>query len=146
MNKINLVFLFILLTGLVINCSGKKEYLTPEDVIKANAVFMNEKNLKGMMSTIHPESPNYPAVETMAERIFQRYDLRYTIERVKVLEENDNEAKVEFTQLTKKINGPEFRDNRTIGIHTLRKDGDSWKIYSTKMTNITFIDKNETGS
>lgn len=98
------------------------------------------------MSTIHPESPNYPAIESMAKLIFQRYDLVYTIESIKVLEENDSEAKVEFTQLTKKTKGPEFKDNRTTGIHTLRKDGDSWKIYSTEMKGIKFLDQNETGS
>lgn len=146
MNKFKIVFLLILISGLILNCSSKKEYFTPEGVIKANAEFMNEKNLKGMMSTIHPESPNYPAVESMAERIFKLYDLKYTIESIKVLEENNDEAKVEYIQLTKKIKGPEFKDNRTIGIHTLRKDGNSWKIYSTKMTSITFINKNETGS
>ncbi len=145
-NKFEVAFLFILLSGLILNCSGKKEYSTPEDVINANAEFMNAKDLDGMMSTIHPESPNYPAVESMAKLIFERYDLKYSIENLKILEENDNDAKVEFTQVTKKIKGPEFKDNRTIGIHTLKKDGDSWKIYSTEMTKITFLDKNETGS
>jgi hypothetical protein len=144
--KFKVAFLFILLSGLILNCSDKKEFLTPEDVINANAEFMNAKDLDGMMSTIHPESPNYPAVESMAKLIFERYDLKYTIESMKILEENESEARVEYTQLTKKIKGPEFKDNRTIGIHTLKKDGDSWKIYSTKMTKITFLDQNETGS
>ncbi|HMN48179.1 MAG TPA: hypothetical protein PKD67_03510 [Ignavibacteriaceae bacterium] len=140
------LLLFLVISVLITNCSSKKGYYTPESLIKANAEFMNDKNLEGVMSTIHPESPNYPAVETMAKTIFDRYDLKYTIESIKVLEENDNEAKVEFTQLTKKIKGPEFKDNRTTGIHTLKKDGDSWKIYSTEMTKLTLLDKNETGS
>ncbi|HEX9252481.1 MAG TPA: hypothetical protein VF870_09575, partial [Ignavibacteriaceae bacterium] len=72
-----------------------------------------------------------------------RYDLNYKIENIKVLEQNDNEAKVEFTQVTTKIKGPDFKNNKTTGIHTLRKDGDSWKIYSTEMTNVEFLNKDE---
>lgn len=44
-SKFIIFFLFTLLAGLIINCSGKKEYAAPEDVINANAKFMNEKDL-----------------------------------------------------------------------------------------------------
>ncbi|MCK7517840.1 MAG: hypothetical protein MZV64_09105 [Ignavibacteriales bacterium] len=96
-----------------------------------------------MMTTVHPKSPNYAATEAVAKQIFDRYDLNYKIENIKVLEENDKEAKVEFTQVTTKIKGKDFKNNKATGIHTLKKDGDSWKVYSTEMVNVEFLDKDD---
>jgi hypothetical protein len=144
-NVINLksLLLFLVLSVLITNCSSKKGYYTPESLIKANAEFMNKEDLEGVMSTIHPESPSYALTESMAKLIFDRYDLKYEVENIKILEENDNEAKVQFTQVTTKIKGPEFKNNRASGIHLLKMDGESWKIYSTEMTKIDPLNNNE---
>jgi hypothetical protein len=142
MKQISL-FSIVLLILLSFACSSKKEYPTPESVIKANAEFMNEENLEGAMSTVHPKSPSYSMTESMMKQIFERYDLNYKIESIKVLEQTDKEAKVEFVQVTTKIKGPNFKNNKTTGIHTLRKDGNSWKVYSTEMTNVDFLDKDD---
>lgn len=133
--------LVITLGILIFISCGKKAYETPASVVNANAEYMNKEDLDGVMTTIHPQSPSYAATEAMAKQIFDRYDLNYKIENVKVIEENENEAKVEFTQLTTKIKGPEFHNNRTVGIHTLRKDGDSWKVYATEMVNVDLLDQ-----
>jgi uncharacterized protein YchJ len=125
----------------LISCSSKDEYSTPESAIKANASYMNEEDIEAAMNTVHPQSPTFTATESMMKQIFERYDLNYKIENIKVLEKNDKEAKVEFTQITKKLKGPDFKNNKTTGIHTLRKDGDSWKVYSTEMVNVEFLDK-----
>lgn len=144
-NVINLksLLLFLVLSVLITNCSSKKGYYTPESLIKANAEFMNKEDLEGVMSTIHPESPSYALTESMAKLIFDRYDLKYEVENIKILEENDKEAKVQFTQVTTKIKGPEFKNNRASGIHLLKMDGESWKIYSTEMTKIDPLNNNE---
>lgn len=141
MNKLFLAPLVIILSIIILISCGKKDYETPEEVVNANAEYMNKEDLDAVMTTIHPESPSYPATEAMAKQIFDRYDLNYKIENVKVLEENATEAKVEFTQLTTKIKGPEFHNNRTVGIHTLRKDGNSWKVYSTEMVKVDLLDQ-----
>jgi len=135
--------LILMIISVIFACSSKKEYETPESLIKANAEYMNEEDLEGVMTTVHPKSPNYAATEAMAKQIFDRYDLNYKIENIKVLEENDKEAKVEFTQVTTKIKGKNFKNNKATGIHTLRKDGDSWKVYSTEMVNVEFLDKDD---
>jgi PBP1b-binding outer membrane lipoprotein LpoB len=140
MKNIAVILLIILV---VFACSTKKEYKTPESLIKANAEYMNEEDLEGVMTTVHPKSPSYDGTEAMAKQIFDRYDLNYKIENIKVLEENDKEAKVEFTQVTTKIKGKDFKNNKATGIHTLRKDGDSWKVYSTEMVNVEFLDKDD---
>jgi len=137
------IVLSILLGLITISCSSEKEYDTPESVIKANAAYMNEEDLAGVMTTVHPKSPSYPATESMAKQIFERFDLNYKIENIKVLEQNNKEAKVEFTQVTTKIKGKDFKNNKATGIHTLRKDGKSWKVYSTEMTNVEFLNKDD---
>lgn len=137
------IALLLLIALAVFACSSKKEYKTPESLINANAEYMNEEDLEGVMTTVHPKSPNYAATEAMAKQIFDRYDLNYKIENIKVLEENDKEAKVEFTQVTTKIKGKDFKNNKATGIHTLRKDGNSWKVYSTEMTNVEFLNKDD---
>jgi len=145
-NKIKIVSGFAVLSFIIIivmSCSSKEEYPTPESVIKANAAYMNEEDLEGVMTTVHPKSPSYPATESMAKQIFERFDLNYKIENIKVLEQTDKEAKVEFTQVTTKIKGKDFKNNKATGIHTLRKDGKSWKVYSTEMVKVDFLDKDE---
>jgi hypothetical protein len=120
-------------------CSGKNNYATPEYAVEANAEFMNKKDIDGVMSTIHPQSPSYEMTEKLVKKIFETYDLSYKLEKVKLIEEKGNEAKVEFVQITTKIKGPEFKNNQTTGIHTLKKDGDSWKIFSTEVTDLKFL-------
>jgi len=145
-NKIKLtsgLAIISVLIFIISSCSSDKEYKTPEELIKANAAYMNEEDLEAVMTTVHPKSPSYPATESMAKQIFERYDLNYKIENIKVIEQNDKEAKVEFTQITTKIKGKDFKNNKATGIHTLRKDGDSWKVYSTEMTNVEFLNKDD---
>jgi hypothetical protein len=137
----NIIFkIFVLLIPVfIISCSSGEDYYTPESVIEANLKYMNEEKYDEAMNTIHKDSPSYPASEIMIKQLFERYDLNYKIVSMKVLEDNNSEAKIEFVQITTKINGPEFKNNKSTGIHRLKKDGDSWKIYSTQMTDIQSI-------
>jgi hypothetical protein len=134
-------FQIFLVAGIVLfaSCSSKEKYDMPEFVIEANAKYMNEENLEKVMGTIYKDSPAYQTSETLIEKLFEVYDLNYKIVNMNVLEDNGSEAKVEFTQVTTKINGPEFKNNRSTGIHLLKKEGDSWKIYSTQMKDVQYI-------
>ena len=139
MNLIKVVTSIIFLTLIFISCSSGEDYYTPESVVEANAKYMNEEKYDEAMNTIHKDSPSYPASEIMIKQLFERYDLNYKIVSMKVIEDNNSEAKIEFVQITTKLNGPEFKNNKATGIHRLKKDGDSWKIYSTQMTDIQSI-------
>ena len=74
MKKISLTLLIvsIIFSLITFSCSSEKEYKTPEELIKANAAYMNEEDLEAVMTTVHPKSPSYPATETMAKQIFER--------------------------------------------------------------------------
>ena len=139
MNRIKVVTSIIFSTLIIISCSNNEDYYTPESVVEANAKYMNEEKYDEAMNTIHKDNPSYPASEIMIKQLFERYDLNYKIVSMKVLEDNNSEAKIEFVQITTKLNGPEFKNNKATGIHRLKKDGDSWKIYSTQMTDIQSI-------
>lgn len=131
---------FVLLSIIFfISCSSKKSYDTPEALLNANADLMNQEDFDGVMSTIHPQSPSYEMTEKLVKKIFEVYDLNYKIEVLKVLEQTENEAKVEFIQITTKLKGPDFKNNKTTGVHTLKMDGDSWKIFSTEVKDIEFL-------
>lgn len=139
MKKLILNTFALLSIVFLISCSSKKNYDTPEALVNANAEFMNQENFDGVMSTIHPQSPSYEMTEKMVKKIFEVYDLNYKIEKLKVLEKNDKEAKVEFIQVTTKLKGPDFKNNKTTGVHTLKMDGDSWKIFSTEVQDLEFL-------
>lgn len=139
MKKIILNTFVLLIIVAFISCSSKKNYDTPESLVNANAEFMNQENFDGVMSTIHPQSPSYEMTEKLVKKIFEVYDLNYKIEKLKVLEQNDKGAKIEFIQITTKLKGPDFKNNKTTGVHTLKMDGDSWKIFSTEVQDLEFL-------
>ena len=128
--------LFILF---VAACSGNIEYPTPESVINSNAEFLTQEDIEGAMSTIHPESAMLTNTENIMKQLFETYDLNYKIEKIEVVKNDSNEAEVDFVQLTTKISGPEFRNNRLTGKHFLKKHNNSWKIFITKATNIEYL-------
>ncbi len=123
---------------LFFSCSEKNSN-TPESVIYANAKYMTEENLTAVMETIHPESPVYDNTEKLVKEIFKRFDLNYKIEHLELLEENNEEALIKFVQITTKLTNAEFNNSKFTGVHTLRKDGNLWKIYSTKSDNIELL-------
>ena len=133
------IFAIVIISLSIIGCSSKEEYSTPESVIEANAKYMTQENLDEVMNTIYKDSPNYASTESMIKTLFDRYDLSYKINSMKVTEETQNEAQVQFVQETVKISGPEFKNNRVTGIHTVKKDGDSWKIYSTQIKDVKYL-------
>lgn len=137
-SKITFFILTILLITFI-SCSNGEDYYTPESVIEANAKYMNEEKFDEAMNTIHKDSPAYPATESMLKQLFDRYDLDYKVLSMKVIQETETDAKIEFVQITSKLKGPEFKNNKATGVHTLKKDGDSWKIYSTEMTDVQFL-------
>jgi hypothetical protein len=140
-----LIMLFTLVTfSLFFNaCSSKKEYANPQELIKASTKYLNEKNIDGFMTTILPRSPYYHDIETNTKKLFDLYDLNYKVEDIKILEQNESEIKVEFTQTTLKVKGPDFKNNKTTGVHVLQKDGNSWKVYSTQIVNVVFLDQKD---
>ncbi len=132
----------ILLTALfVIGCGSNKsdEEEAIKDVIYKNTEAGNNEDVAEYINTMDKENKNYDRLEQMMNTIFQTYDLNYQVKDLKVIEIKDNEAKVKYVQITKKIKGPTFRDNRIEGIHTMHKTNGQWKIYDTQITKMDYL-------
>lgn len=134
------IMIIVLACILVTGCSRKTEDDEITSVIFENLKFAENEDLEGCMATIHEQSPTYAVTEKQMEQIFDIYDLKYKMESVKVIEKSSQEAVVEYVQITSKENGPEFRDNKVKGTHTLKKSNGKWKLYSSEITSIEYLD------
>lgn len=98
-------------------------------VLAANIDFTNKEDLDGMQSTIDESSPGYDQNKTMAGQVFQAYDLVTVIESSKIIDYTGDAAVLYSVQTTKKLKGPQFQDNRTTMVTTLKKSADGkWKL------------------
>jgi len=110
------------------------------DVVKSNVYAMSKRNVNLVLNTIHPESPLVESSKDMLTYIFARLQLRYTLQRIQVTKVESDEAKVEVLQVTQKLSGnAAFRDNRIKLLHTLKRDGQKWKIFSSEALLIEYL-------
>ena len=111
-----------------------------KDVVKTNIFAVSKKNINMALSTIHPESPTMESSKDMMTYIFARLQLKYTIQQLEVKEIDGDEAKVEVLQVTQKLSGnAAFRDNRVKMLHTMKRDGKKWKMYSSEALFIEYL-------
>ena len=111
-----------------------------KDLVRTNIFAVSKKNLNMALSTIHPESPTKESSKDMMSYIFARLQLKYTIQLLEVKEIDGDEAKVEVLQVTQKVSGDAaFRDNRVKMLHTMKRDGQKWKMYSSEALLIEYL-------
>lgn len=140
MKKIaSLLAILMIFSVLLVGCKsdGEKEVIS---LIKKNLEYFNEEDIDGYINTISSESPVYEPTKIAIEQAFELYDLKVTLDKIEVLEIDDEIAKVQVTQTTKKEEGPEFKNNKTIAVHTLIKTEDGWKVSNSDIKNIEYID------
>jgi len=149
--------LLVLLFGLLLIGCSKESGGEKNDEIKQNKIPSDEElievvevnldtyesfDIEGHMETIHSESPGYDASKTLMEELKNNnYKFKLDLSNVKVLEKNEKEAKVRFTQKTIKLEGPDFQNNEVSGYHILKPDKGKWKIYDTKAENTVMLDE-----
>jgi hypothetical protein len=92
------------------------------------------------METIHPKAGGRLFTRTAMQDLFEKYDLRYDVYNLKILEQTEEETRVSFTLITRKVRGPAFRNNRVDGVMVLRLDKGLWKIYDQEVNNVTYLD------
>lgn len=111
-----------------------------EQSIQSQVEALNREDLPAYMSYLHPDNVGFAEAEVATRKLFADYELKTTLEKLEPVTVTDGEAKIKFTQLTQKVTGPAFRDNRVTGVHTLRKDAGLWKIYATAADGIVYLD------
>ncbi|MFP6854311.1 MAG: hypothetical protein VB980_00900 [Opitutales bacterium] len=123
-----------------------KETISPEVenalrfAIRENLKAWNDKSLNMLRSTTHSESPLLETSDLMARYIFDRYKLKYTPTKVTVLSAEEDEAEVEVHQTTELVEGPSFRNNRSVVVHTLKKENGKWKLWSSEIKLLQFLE------
>ena len=111
-----------------------------KDVVKSNIFAVSKRNINMALSTIHPESPTVESSKDMMTYIFARLQLKYTIQKLEVKDIDGDEATVEVLQVTQKLSGnAAFRDNRVKMLHTMKRDGKKWKMYSSEALLIEYL-------
>jgi len=133
--------IFLLTALFIIGCGSNKnnEEEAIKEVVYKNTEAGNNEDVAAYINTMDKNNRNYDRLEDMMNTIFQTYDLNYQVKDLKVTEIKDDEATVKFVQITKKVKGPTFRDNRVEGVHTLRKTNGEWKIYDTQITKMDYL-------
>jgi threonine dehydratase len=65
-------------------------------------------------------------------------DVKYTLSDLRIISASPEEVKVSFVQRSEKVGGKgQFIDNIVEGIHTMRPNQGTWKIYKTLQTKVT---------
>ncbi|MBT3338128.1 MAG: tetratricopeptide repeat protein [Anaerolineae bacterium] len=110
------------------------------DILYENINAMNVESVSRYMATVHPDSAAYDTTEAALQKSFQLLDLQVQIDQLEVVKQTRSEVQVSFKLTTRKIRGPDFRDNLVTGVMTLRKDGELWKIYKQKTDDVIYLD------
>ena len=145
----NILFRSLLLVASVILLMGCDKISRKSDataapifaVINTQIKALNKRDAEGALAVMHPDAPGLAAIRESTLQITAAADLLYVIQNITLESATDTEAKVRYTQVTQKVSGPEFRNNRIVGIHTLRKYQGAWRLYSTQVIKVEFLDK-----
>lgn len=121
--------------------SKEKEKAAIEELVKNNAALFVKEDLVGYIATLDPESPEIADTKAMMAELFSKYDLKINIESVRVLKVNEDKADVEVDQVTEKVTGGDFRNNRVKIVHHLKKINGAWKIYGSDTIRIEYFDQ-----
>ena len=110
------------------------------DAILTNLHGLEKEDLDLAMSSIDPDSEIYQSTKNLTREFFKTYDIDYELSDLVVTSKTSSEASVHFAQVTRKVSGPDFRDNRIEGEHLLHKKDGKWLVYQTRPDKIDYLD------
>jgi hypothetical protein len=120
---------------------AKEPISSPVAVVRSQLDALNREDLNAAMNALHPSSPGFQQTKAITAELFNIYDIRYTFKKITLESGTNDLAKVRFSQISKKIAGPQFRNNRIDGVHILKKYNGQWKIYDTQTIKIEFLNQ-----
>jgi len=138
--------LILMMAALIAGGCAQQEAVSEDEslaAVRANIKAAQEEDLEAYLATIHPESPSYQQTKKLVRRLFENCDLSGELLELKLLAKTEDEARVEFVQKTRKLRGPEFQDNQVFGVHLLKKSDGRWKIMSTEIKKVEYLDPKE---
>jgi len=139
---IGLVTVAMVLIVLLVGCQTDDANKEVIEVMEKNLEALNNEDVDKYMSTLSEESPAYEQTKELIGKIFEVYDLENKlIGKMEVVEMKEDSAKVKMTTTSKKISGPEYKDNESTYINLLKKYEDGWKITNTELQETKFLDQ-----
>lgn len=143
MSKLFVVIISVSFLIFAVSCKSQKENAQAaiDELIKNNAALFQKEDLEGYIATLDPESPEIADTKVMMAELFSKYDLKINIESIRVLKVNEDKADVEVEQVTEKVTGGDFRNNRVKIVHHLKKIGGAWKISGSDTIRIEYFDQ-----
>jgi hypothetical protein len=121
----------------IADVNSEKEAIKSVLILQFKA--LNEENVEDYMATIDPNSPAFQPTKDLIPQAFANTDLKYVMDEFDVINISDNTAEVRVVQTTTKIRAPQFRDNRMIFIHSFKKSNGTWKMFSSDVQKIEFL-------
>lgn len=124
---------FLSLT-LAVACAGGDEGAI-RGVLESQVRYLNDRNVDGYMTTVASEAPGRAMTEATMRQL-AAYDMRYTLEDVKVLNVQNGRGVVRVVQTTRAVGTApkmffglvQFTDNRSTVEHTVIKESKGWKV------------------
>ncbi|MCH5586654.1 nuclear transport factor 2 family protein [Shimazuella sp. AN120528] len=138
------IVLILMLLFLSAACGKSSEEAALKQTVEDNFQAMNDKDLTKYMSMLSKDAdPNViTQTESTMKNAFENFDLHATLKRFKVISIDGDTAVIEVEQDTINSNdNPQFKNNRIIAEHTLKKEDGQWKFKSTVIRSAKQIDK-----
>ena len=108
--------------------------------IDANLDASNKRDLDAYMATIHPKSMSYEPTRRQMGELNKRYELSFKVTHFSVMGSDADYAVARIRQETRKVKGPEFRDNEVDSLQIFRKDKDAWKVWSSAVLEVKYFE------
>ncbi|MBG6132577.1 hypothetical protein IWQ47_003802 [Aquimarina sp. EL_43] len=98
-----------------------------------------ERNLDTIFDLHHPDNVLFNAGKEQLRTVLSSYTLEANFEDIKILQEDKNVSVVRLSQKTKKVEGPDFKDNIIDMVMILKSHNDNFKILSSASISTDFI-------
>jgi len=119
---------------------GQADQKAITKMFSEQTVAANRGDVNAYMASVDPSSSGYQKTKEAMTQVFTTYKLKFTAESFKVVFVKGNTAQIKTTMVTKKISGPEFRDNRLKMTTNLIKKGGKWLMSSSKIGSVEYLD------
>ena len=109
--------------------------------IEKNIQATQDEDIDAYWETCKPATKQEKKqTEAALKFLFATYDVSVTLDSYKLISINGDTAVVEIKMTTKKIRGPEFKDNQIKQRNSLKKIDGKWYLVSSKLLNVKNLD------
>ena len=110
-------------------------------VLHTNSESFKTESVEQMLSTISIKCPSYEPTKKLMSDLFKTYDLEVTVLQREVLAIHQDRAEVkELIRVKKKAGTKAFQDNETLTKSVLIHDETGWKLCSTSILDIKYLE------